>query len=103
MEAMAAPDPGLDDPARARIAWGHFRRMMRWMALVAVLAIAAALAYLASGGGPLTIHMVIATILGVGATVMLGTGLMLLVFMSSGSGHDAAVAERRPPEPKRWW
>ena len=94
MEAMQTPDPGLHDSARAQVAFAHFRRVMRWMVLVAAIAVAAALGYLFADGAPVTIHMVIATILGVGLTVLLGTGLMLLVFMSAGSGHDDAAAER---------
>ena len=68
------------------------------MLLVAALAVAAALFYLRSGGGVLTIHMVIATTLGVGLTVLLGTGLMLLVFLSSGSGHDEHAGARYEDE-----
>lgn len=40
------------------------------------------------------LHMVIATILGVWLTFMLGTGLMALVFLSSGTGHDEQVEDR---------
>jgi hypothetical protein len=65
---------------------------MRWMALAAILAIAVALFYLHAGGGVMTIHMVIATIAGVGMSVMLAAALMLLAFLSSGTGHDEAAA-----------
>ena len=34
------------------------------------------------------IHMLIATALGIGLTMLLGTGLMTLAFLSSSSGHD---------------
>ena len=37
-------------------------------------------------------HLMIATALGVGLTVLLGTGLMALVFISNSSGHDEAAA-----------
>jgi hypothetical protein len=37
--------------------------------------------------------MMIATALGVGLTVLLGTGLMTLVFLSSDSGHDEQVSK----------
>ena len=40
------------------------------------------LIYLKSFGDPVPIHMVIATIAGVGLTVLVGTGLMGLVFLS---------------------
>jgi hypothetical protein len=36
--------------------------------------------------------MVIATALGVGFTVLLGTSLMTLVFLSNASGHDEEAA-----------
>jgi hypothetical protein len=44
------------------------------------------------------IHMVIATIIGVWLTFMLGTGLMALVFLSSGTGHDEQVMDRMKDE-----
>ena len=96
---MARPWPALSDPARARIAWTRYRRMMRWMAVVAALAIAAALFYLHSGGGVLTPAMIIATTAGVGFSVLLGTALMLLVFLSSGSGHDDDAGARHTDRP----
>ena len=48
--------------------------------------------------GPMPIHMVIATIIGVWLTFMLGTGLMALVFLSSGTGHDEQVMDRMKDE-----
>ncbi len=58
------------------------------MALVAVVCVLLSLIYLKSFGEPVPIHMMIATIAGVGLTVLVGTGLMGLVFLSSRSGHD---------------
>lgn len=40
------------------------------------------------------IHMIIATALGVFFTFMLGTALMGLLFLSSGTGHDEQVEDR---------
>ena len=74
-------------PERA-FQWARFRRLMGWMALAAVTAVLLALIYLKSFGVPVPLHMQIATILGVGFTVLVGTGLMGLVFLSSRSGHD---------------
>ena len=99
MEAMERPGPALSDPVRAGIAWARYRRMMRWMGLVAAIAVAAALVYLHSGGGTMTIHMVIATAAGVGGTVLLATGLILLAFLSAGSGHDEDAGARFEEEP----
>ena len=96
---MEHPPSVLSDSATSGIAWRHYRRIMRWMLLVAALAVAAALFYLHAGGGPLTFHMIVATTLGVSFTVLLGTGLMLLVFLSAGSGHDAHAGARHEDEP----
>jgi hypothetical protein len=98
MEAMTRPKHGLSDPATAAIAWARYRRMMRWMVLVAVLAVVAALAWLNYMGSLATIHIVIATIAGVGLTVLLAAALMLAVFLSAGSGHDDDVASN----PEDW-
>lgn len=92
MEAMDTRPNALSDPERAHVAWTRFRRLMRWMVLVAVFAVVAALLYLRAGGGTMTVHMIIATVAGVGFTVLLGTALMLLVFLSSGTGHDQDAA-----------
>ena len=56
--------------------------------------VAASLIFLRLWAGPMPIHMIIATILGVWLTFMLGTGLMALVFLSSGTGHDEQVIDR---------
>lgn len=93
--------PDLDDPEYSRFAWGRFRRLMGWMAAVAVAAVVVSLAALWYFTGPIPIHMLIATILGVGATVLLGTALMGLAFLSSGSGHDAKIDDRSRPEEDR--
>ena len=61
---------------------------MKWSAAAAVAAVAAALFYLGSSGEPMPFSMVIATIAGVGLSVLLGAALMGLVFLSNASGHD---------------
>ena len=72
--------------------WPHFRRMMAWMVLAAALVTGGALLWLWVEGALVSIHAAIAAALGVFLSVMLGTGLMLLVFMSHGTGHDDDVA-----------
>lgn len=84
----------LDDPEIARVAWARFRRIMAWMALLGAACVLVALGWLASRGTSMPIHMIIATTLGVWLTFMLGTGLMALVFLSSGTGHDEQVEDR---------
>ncbi len=96
MEAMPQHDPIPPDAKRARAhdyeraaaAWARYKRTMRWMALVAIVCVLLSLIYLKSFGDPVPIHMVIATAAGVGLMVLVGTGLMGLVFLSNRSGHD---------------
>ena len=85
---MPQHDPTPPGLARTAEAWRRYKRLMRWMALAALVAVLLALLYLRSTGGPMPIHMIIATIAGVGFSVLLGTALMGLVYFSSNSGHD---------------
>lgn len=82
---MPKPDP---IPSLRRTQWLRFRRIMRWMSLVAILAAGAAIYFVMQGESELKIHMLIATALGAGLSVLLGAALMSLAFVSSGSGHD---------------
>jgi L-lactate permease len=73
------------------------RRFWRILRLLAVLSIviAALAVYLVARGDPtMHVHMLVATALGIGLTVLLGTGLMTLAFLSSSSGHDESTARR---------
>ena len=91
---MPQPDPlprrrtRRPDYERAATAWARYKRMMKWMALIAIVTALLAVVYLKSFGDPVPIHMVIATLAGVGLSVLVGTGLMGLVFLSNRSGHD---------------
>lgn len=81
--------PGLDRSGRA---WADFVRSLRWIALAGALMVAGSLWYL-SLYGPLELHMVIATILGVFISVALGCGLFAAAFFSAKSGHDQHVTD----------
>ena len=83
----------LDDPQVAAHAWARYKRLMRWMFgfTVAVVIVALALVYLVVGMA--SVHLYIATALGVGFAVMLMSALMGLVFLSSGTGHDESVVD----------
>jgi hypothetical protein len=70
----------------------ELRRMMKWIVVVAILLVAGALAFEASQG-PLYPHMVVATILGVFISMVVGSGLFALAFFSDKSGHDEAVRD----------
>jgi len=93
MEAVTRKPSSLSDPDYAAFAWGRYRRLMGWMTLVAAITILAALVYLRASIGPLRWQVIIATIAGVGLTVLLGAGLMGLAFLSSGTGHDQDVVD----------
>ena len=91
MEAMPRHDPIPPkgrDYGRAVAAWKRYWAMMRWMMLLAVVTVLLSLIYLKRSGAPVPIHMLIATIAGVGLTVLVGTGLMGLLFVSNRSGMD---------------
>ena len=104
MEAMPRHDPvpprrrpaRLSDAERRAIAWARYKQTMKWMALAAVVTVLLALIWLKSFGEPVPLHMTIATILGVGLSILVGTGLMGLIFLSDRSGMDEDAA--RPPD-----
>ncbi|MCW1382202.1 hypothetical protein OLX02_05155 [Novosphingobium sp. KCTC 2891] len=84
------PSP-LDDPHNAAHAWTRYRRMMWGMGAVTLITILAVWAWLYSQFGLVSIHLYIATFLGIGLTMMLMAALMGLVFLSSGTGHDESI------------
>lgn len=93
---MPVHDPIPPPIERAEGAWVQYKRLMRWMVLVAVGVALLALLYLKAMGSPMPIHMVIATFAGVSLTVLLGAALMGLVFLSANSGHDDKASRGGP-------
>ena len=93
MEPMPQPKHGLSDPRSAALAWRRYRRLMLWMVGASITAVIGAIVYLKFQGGILPVHMLIATVGGVGFSVLLAAALMGLVFLSSGSGHDEDAAD----------
>jgi hypothetical protein len=96
----------LDDPVTAAHAWARYRRLMKFMAVVTLSVVAISMTILYRDGALVSIHFVIATGLGIGFAMMLMAALMGLVFLSSGTGHDASVEDlqdepeyrgKRPP------
>jgi hypothetical protein len=87
---MPAPDP-LPSPRQSTVR--RFWRIFRLLALLSIVIAAIAVLLVARGDAtPLAhIHMLIATALGIGLTVLVGTALMTLVFISNASGHDQAA------------
>lgn len=86
------------DYEQAAASWQRYKRIMGWMGLAAITAALLAVIYLKSFGDPVPIHMVIATVAGVGLTVLVGTGLMGLVFLSHRTGHDEQINYEDPDE-----
>ena len=77
---------------KPRSAMADFRRMLGWIALAGVVMVILALWYI-SLFEPLRLHVVIATILGVFLSVMLGSGLFAAAFYSDKSGYDQQVTD----------
>jgi small-conductance mechanosensitive channel len=70
----------------------EFRRIIVWILAAAVVMVVAALGYLGLTGD-LTTSMVIATIVGVFVSVLLGCGLFAAAFFSDKSGIDQDVTD----------
>jgi hypothetical protein len=62
------------------------------MAVFAIAVAALAVFLVARGDEGVHIHMLIATALGTGLSVLLAGALMSLVFLSASSGHDDEVS-----------
>ena len=69
-----------------------FRRIMMWIGIIAVVMVAGALTYLGMTGD-LDANLVIATVVGVFFSVLLGCGLFAAAFFSDKSGHDQSVSD----------
>ena len=96
------PESPLDDPHLAAFAWARYKRLMCWMGLATVLVIAVALTLLYIENGFVSIHLYIASALGIGITMLLMSALMGLVFLSSGTGHDDSIVDPLEEEKERW-
>lgn len=80
-------------PSRRRSTSRRFWRIFLLLSGLAVVIAAIAVILVSHGDSTLHVHMIIATALGTFMTVLIGTGLMTLVFISNSSGHDEAAAK----------
>ena len=80
------------DPLPMRSIRQRFVRIMRVAAAFSIVIAALAVVMVARGQSELHIHMLIATALGAGLSVLLAGALMSLVFLSASSGHDDEVS-----------
>ena len=70
----------------------RFWRIFRLLALLSVVVAAIAVILVTQGAGEVHASLIIATFVGVAATMLLGSALMTLTFLSARSGHDEAAA-----------
>lgn len=70
----------------------RFWRLFRLLALFSAVVAAIAVLLVGRGDPGLHLNMLIATGLGTGVMMLLGTSLMALLFLSSSSGHDEAAS-----------
>ncbi|MBV9556512.1 MAG: hypothetical protein JO254_05495 [Pseudolabrys sp.] len=85
---MPEPDP-IPSPRHSMMQ--RFWRIFRLLAVLSIVIAGIAVALVTAGAGEVHASLIIATALGVGLTVLLGSGLMVLMFLSSESGHDEAA------------
>jgi len=88
---MTVPPSPLDDPANSAHAWARYKRIMGYMAWLTLAVVVATMVLLFEENGFVSINLFIAAALGIGGMMLLTAALMGLVFLSSGTGHDAAV------------
>ena len=87
---MPRQDPVPPDPRGLK---SRFWRIFRLLAVLAVIVAAIAVLLVARGQDEIRIHMLVATALGTGLMVLVGGGLMSLVFLSASSGHDESIGD----------
>jgi uncharacterized BrkB/YihY/UPF0761 family membrane protein len=86
------PRPDTTPPAPDAIK-RRFWRIFRLLALLSVAIAGLAVVLVAQGQSQLRIHMLMATALGTGLMVLVGSALMTLVFLSASSGHDDSASD----------
>ena len=72
----------------------RFWRIFRLLALLSAVVAAIGVYLVTRGEGDVHASLIIATALGIGLTMLLGSVLMTLVFLSASSGHDDAATPR---------
>ena len=82
---MPQPDP-VPTPRHSTLR--RFWRIFRLLALLSLVMAVIGVVLVTRGEGEVHASLIIATALGVGLTVLVGSALMSLVFLSSSGGHD---------------
>jgi uncharacterized membrane protein YozB (DUF420 family) len=94
--AVPIPDPV---PGPRHSLMRRFWRIFRLLALLSIVIAVIGVILVTRGEGEVHASLIIATALGIGLTVLLGTALMTLVFLSSSSGHDEQATPHINREP----
>ena len=89
---MPRPDP-VPSPRKSLVE--RFLRILKWLALFSALVAAIAVLFVAYTEDTRDINVLLPTGIGVGFTMLLGTGLMVLTFLSSRSGHDDEAGRKQ--------
>lgn len=92
----------LDDPENAAYAWARYRQIMKLLLAVTIGTVLIAVGVLYAFNGMVSVHFYIAVALGISFTMLLGGGLMGLVFLSNGTGHDESVDNQLPSRDEFW-
>ncbi|MEM7780471.1 MAG: hypothetical protein AAF697_08795 [Pseudomonadota bacterium] len=92
----------LEDPVKAAHAWARYRQIMKLLMAVTVATVLLALGLLYAFNGMISVHFYIAVAIGISFTMLLGGGLMGLVFLSNGTGHDESVDNQMPSHDELW-
>jgi ABC-type transport system involved in multi-copper enzyme maturation permease subunit len=89
---MPRPDP-VPSPPKSLVE--RFLAIFKWLVLLSVVIAVIAVLLVARGENSQDVNVLVATGLGAGFTVLLGSALMVLSFLSSRSGHDEAAGRKR--------
>ena len=79
----------------------RFWRIFRLLVLLSIAIAAIAVVLVTRGAGEVHASLIVATFAGIGFTVLLGTSLMTLVFLSNASGHGEQAAPHIHEESER--
>jgi hypothetical protein len=89
---MPSPDP-VPSPRRSLV--DRFLRIAKWLVLFSAVIAIIAVVFVAYMEDTTDINILLPTGIGVGFTMLLGTGLMVLTFLSSRSGHDEQAGRKQ--------
>ena len=91
---MPRPPSHRPDWERAARAWDRYRRAVRKLAFAVAVAALAALSWAKLSGRAINAPMMIAMLAGLALAVLLGTGLMALLFLRNRPRADAGASSR---------